>query len=334
MADASKKSAEEDEHRAEVIARVRAAAGLDPDEGPSDNEIWAAIQGFVEAFDFRYAKVVREAVAKYRPLIVGRVNPLIRKFQLKGLSAAEVAKRLVADWASRNFVTAGGFALEELAIGISADAQKSSTEGIDIQKYDQENKAHHLYVFKSGLVTRNSDILKALKTNSRKAEKLLRAGKSTESVTAHYAIAAGKTSTSFEDGVNRPSSEALWSDLTGLPNEKAVALVAAVADEAGQIVLQDTAEPMAALEELVTAYIEDPNDPGQVDWKWIEKRTLQERPSWVDEDKARHKRAVDAVKAAHPEEAADAEAVPADEGDVEAEAVLEDEEALLEGDDG
>lgn len=96
--------------------------------------------------------------------------------QLVGDSAADVATRLVDDWAARNFVTAGGFAIEELAIGVGENVEKSSTEGIDLQEYTDTGGTldYDLYVLKSGPVTQNSDILKALKTNSRKAEQLLR----------------------------------------------------------------------------------------------------------------------------------------------------------------
>lgn len=148
------------EQRAEIVARVRAAAGVKQDEGPSDERLLAGIQGFVRSFDFRYIKVIRQAVARYRPVIVGRVNPLIRKMQLVGDSAADVATRLVGDWAARNFVTAGGFAIEELAIGVGENVEKSSTEGIDLQEYTDTGGTldYDLYVLKSGPVTRNSDI--------------------------------------------------------------------------------------------------------------------------------------------------------------------------------
>ena len=300
------------------MARVRAAAGLTEGEGPSDTRLLAGIQGFVRSFDFRYIKVVRNAVAKYRPLIVGRVNPLIRKMQLEGDSAATVASRLVDDWAARNFVTAGGFAIEELAIGVGANVEKSSTEGIDLQEYTDTNGTldYDLYVLKSGPVTRNSDILKALKTNSKKAEQLLRQNRSVRSVTAHYAIATGKTSSSFEDGVNRPSSEELWAKITGLDKTRAVDLVVAMATEGGALVEQDAAEMLEGLRRLVAAYIEKPDGSGEVDWDWLVSRTMRDRKEWITEDRQRHKRALLTV-AQEQQELAEVVAIAADSPEVD-----------------
>lgn len=280
------------------MARIRQAAGLKDGEGPSDERLLAGINGFVESFDFRYIKVIREAVKKYRPLIIGRVNPLVRKMQLQGLSAADVAARLVNDWAARNFVTAGGFAIEELAIGVGDNVEKSSTEGIDLQEHTTEvdgSLTYDLYVLKSGPVTRNSDILSALKRNSKKAEKLLRQNKSVKAVMAHYAIATGKTSSSFEDGVNRPSSEELWAKITGLDKTRAVDLIVAMATEAGALVEQDAAEMLEGLRRLVQAYIEHPDQPGTVDWDWIVSRTMRDRKTWAKEDRDRHKRALEVM---------------------------------------
>jgi len=76
---------------------------------------------------------------------------------------------------------------------------------------------------------------------------LLRQNRSVRSVTAHYAIATGKTSSSFEDGVNRPSSEELWAKITGLDKSRAVDLVVAMATEAGTLVEQDAAEMLEGL---------------------------------------------------------------------------------------
>ncbi len=287
-----------DPSQRETLARIRQAAGLKDGEGPSDERLLAGINGFVESFDFRYIKVIREAVKKYRPLIIGRVNPLVRKMQLQGLSAADVAARLVNDWAARNFVTAGGFAIEELAIGVGDNVEKSSTEGIDLQEHTTEvdgSLTYDLYVLKSGPVTRNSDILSALKRNSKKAEKLLRQNKSVKAVMAHYAIATGKTSSSFEDGVNRPSSEELWAKITGLDKTRAVDLIVAMATEAGALVEQDAAEMLEGLRRLVQAYIEHPDQPGTVDWDWIVSRTMRDRKTWAKEDRDRHKRALEVM---------------------------------------
>jgi hypothetical protein len=79
----------------------------------------------------------------------------------------------VEDYNSRNFVTAGGWAIEGLASNLNQTFQKSAAKGIDLQRSDPATNEHHLYVIKSGMVTRNSDIVGALKRHSRDAEKLL-----------------------------------------------------------------------------------------------------------------------------------------------------------------
>lgn len=320
-----------DELKAEVVARIRTAARLAPDEGPSDERIIAAVEGFVRSFDFRYIEVIRKALKKYRPLLVGRINPLVRKMQLVGMSASEVAKRLVDDWAARNYVTAGGFAIEELAIGIAVNCSKSGSEGIDIQEYTDTDGYldYNLYVLKSGPVTRNSDILKSLKTNSKKAEQILRQNKSVRSVTANYAIATGKTSSGFTDGVKRPSSEELWATFTGLDEERAVDLVIAMAEEAGRFVQQETEQMLDALRKLVEAYIESETEAGVVDWEWITNRTMRDKEKWSKEDRDRHKRALGKLEAAAPStEIADAAAdAPETDTDEEFDDELEDPDA-------
>jgi hypothetical protein len=283
----------------QVVASVRVLSSLPPGDGPDDDYICAGVRGFVEAFDFRYIQVIRKSVKKYRSVIIQRINPLIRRFQLEELSAADVANRLIGDWAARNFVTAGGFAIEALAVGVSSEAQKSGTEGVDLQVFDQASATYHLYVLKSGLVTRNSDILKALKANSRKAEKILRGDKSVMGVTANYAIASGKTSsTVFEDGVQRLSTQDFWAHMTGLPPQRAVDLTLAMAAEAGRLVRQDAKESLKALQILVQCYLGDSNDPTKVDWPWVERRTMLEKQAWKEEDKARNATAVAALAAA------------------------------------
>ena len=282
-----------------VVARVRATCGIQLGSGPDDDHICAGVRGFVDAFDFRYISVVRKSVKKYRQVIVGRINPLVRRVRLEGLSCREVAERLIDDWAARNFVTAGGFAIEALAIGVAREAQKSATEGVDIQRYDPSTSSYHLFVVKSGAVTRNSDILKALKTNSKKAEKILRGDKSVAGVTANYAVATNATSgTTFEDGVRRPSSQDFWAEMTELDPDDAVDLILAMALEAGRLVRQDADHPLAAMRILVENYIEDPSRPGEVDWAWIETRTMRERSTWRTKDAERHKAAAEALKQA------------------------------------
>jgi hypothetical protein len=112
-----------------------------------------------------------------------------------------------------------------------------------------------------------------------KAEQILRQNKSVRSVTAHYAIATGKTSSGFEDGVNRPSSEELWAKFTSLDEDKAVDLIVAMAAEAGRFVQQETEEMLDGLRKLVAAYIDRDDQPGTVDWDWIATRTMRDRKS-------------------------------------------------------
>jgi hypothetical protein len=280
-----------------LVDAARQAAGVAADEGPDDDHVLAGISGFVQAFDFWYIRVVRGAVPKYRPLIIARINTFIRSWELEGLDAERAAGRLVEDYARRNFVTAGGWALEELAIAASTTMQKSAAEGMDAQRLDPTTNEYHLYVLKSGLVTRNSDIVKAIKANGRQAEKLLRQGRGTTSVHLNYAILAGKTSSTFEDGVARPSSAEFWSDALGLPEPRAHDLALAMAAEAGRLVTSDASAHIAALETLVQTYIVSPADPGQVDWEFLKRRTMQDKAVWKDEDKRRHQAAEEALRA-------------------------------------
>lgn len=284
-------------HQKQTASAIRLSAGINTGDGPDDEHIGAAVAAFVETFDFRYIKVCRESVRKYRAVIIGRINPLLRRFQLEGLSATEMSDRLVSDWAARNFVTAGGFAIEALGIALS-DARKSATKGVDLEWFDPVTNTYRLYVFKSGPVTRNSDILEALKRNTRQAESTLRADRSVLGVTANYAIASGGTSpTTFKDGVQRPSSEDLWSELTGLPPEQAVGLVLSLAAEAGALVRHDAEGPLRALRVVVCEYIATAGS-NDVDWGWIETRTMREKAVWKDGDRTRHKAAIEALAAA------------------------------------
>lgn len=178
--------------RAEVVENVRRLSGVAAGRGPDDAHLFGAVQGFMEVFDYWYVRVMRETVADYRDNIVKRINPFIRRIEFEGLGTDEVTARLVEDYNARNFVTAGGWALEELAVNVSMESQKSPAEGIDLQRHDPATGDYHLYVLKSGLVTRNSDIIKSLKANARQAERLLRQGRSTGSVHLNYAILAGR----------------------------------------------------------------------------------------------------------------------------------------------
>ena len=277
-----------------MAANVRATSGLASGKGPDDDRIADAVINFVEAFDYWYIRVMRDAVAKYRPLLIARINPFVRRIQCDGLDAAETAERIVEDYNSRNFVTAGGWAIEALATGARPDLRKSGIAGIDLDRFDASSGEYHLYVLKSGLVTRNSDIISALKRNARAAEKQLRQSKSTKSVRANYAIAAGKTTSTFEDGVWRPSSEEFWAEMFDLDNgEEAVDLALAIAVEAGRLVRRDASEHVKALRLLVADYIADRKNDAVVDWEFLARRTMRNKSTWTDEDKARHDRALE-----------------------------------------
>jgi hypothetical protein len=150
---------------------------------------------------------------------------------------------------------------------------------------------------KSGLVTRNSDIVAALKRNARQAEKLLRQGQGTGAVHAHWVVLAGKTTSSFEDGVYRPSSAEFWAAMVGLPEHEAVELVLAMAAEAGRLVRRDASVHIGALAILVEDHIARRDDLEAVDWDFIAKRTMQSADVWRTEDNARHIRAMQRLTA-------------------------------------
>lgn len=182
-----------------------------------------------------------------------------------------------------------------MAIGICKGSQKSAATGIDLQVHDPEKNSYRIYVVKSGSVTRNSDILSKLKENANKAEKIIRqGGNSSANVQKFYAIAAGKTTSTFEDGIGRPSSGQLWADLTGLSPTRAVRLMVEIARHAGVLVQRDAAAAINALAILVGSYISEPGNPANVDWDFLGMRTTQEKASWKDEDRHRH---LDAKKA-------------------------------------
>ncbi|MFL6197525.1 MAG: PmeII family type II restriction endonuclease [Thermoanaerobaculia bacterium] len=272
----------------QLLERIRSRSGIPEGRGPSDPHVIAGVRGFVQAFDYWYIRVIREAVPAYRSVIVMRINPFIRTIELEGCSADAAASKLVDDYNNRVFVTAGGWALEEMAVAVSPFAQKGSAVGIDLQWHDPETGAYHLYVLKSGLVTRNSDILKSLKDNARKAEKLLRQGRSTGRVEASYAIAAGKTSSSFEDGIRRPSSAEFWGEVMGLEPREAVELAFAIAAEAGRLVRRDASRHIQAIKLLVREYTCSSEDRSAMDWDFIRVRNMQEKELWAAEDRRRH----------------------------------------------
>lgn len=276
---------------------IRSAAGLGASEGPSNDAIASAVAEFAGQFDYWFTRVIAQSVARYRPLIVGRINALIRPIEFDGLDADAVAARLVSDYVNRNFVTAGGWAIERMAIAI-ADATgggKASSRGIDLERSDA--KGRHLYVIKSGKVTRNSDILSKLKQHARDAEKLIRQGGAKIAVFANYVVATGATSSTFEDGIHRPSSGEFWSEVTGLPEPKALALVAEIAKAAGLQVTRNTDAHIGAMVTLVRAYLSSEAEPAKVDWQFVFKLTMTKKEGWAAEDKVRHARALAALAA-------------------------------------
>jgi Type II restriction endonuclease EcoO109I len=280
-----------------VVGSVRALANLPEGVGPDDVHVAAGVRGFANAFTYWYGRVISHAVPDYRNLIIKRINPFIRRIQLDGLDVKESARRLVEDYDSRNFVTAGGWALEQLASDASLDAQKSAAEGIDLQRFDPATGNQYLYVLKSGLVTRNSDIVKALKRNSRQAEKLLRQDKSGGMIVANWVVLAGKTQSSFEDGVRRPSSAEFWGEILGLGESDGVALALAMSAVAGQLLRNDLEEHLDALRLVVGDYMAERDNDETVDWEFIARRNMQTLQNWQAEDRKRHKRAMDRLAA-------------------------------------
>lgn len=294
---------------------MRALAPVTGESGPDDAHIAAGVRGFADAFDYWYTRVIREAVPAYRNLIIKRINPFVRRLQLDGLDATTAARRLVEDYDSRNFVTAGGWALEALASDASRDAQKSPAEGIDLQRFDPEANTYHLYVLKSGIVTRNSDIVSALKRNSRQAERLLRQGRSTGAVVANWAVVANKTSSTFEDGVRRPSSAEFWGEVLALDESEAVDLALAMAGVAGRLVLNDAERHLKALKILVADYVAERENAAVVDWEFVARRNMQTPDRWRSEDSERHARASQCLAATGYQLATRSSRSAADESD-------------------
>lgn len=284
-----------DSSPSESVQRIRLQAHLSSGEGPTDEKIEAAINAFAEQLHFWFTRVIEEAVPKYRKIIVGRINALIRPIEFDGVAASVVASRLVADYVNRNFVTAGGWAIEKMAISIGKDNTKAIARGIDLHRVDQDGN-HHLYVIKSGTVTRNSDILKQLKVHARDAERLIRQGGAKVGVFANYAVATGATKSTFEDGIYRPSSGTFWSEVTDLPETKALALVSEVAKAGGLRTTHNTDVHIGALVTLVKSYIAVPSGT-DVDWPFLFNVTMSEKSLWKSEDVRRHEQALDALKA-------------------------------------
>jgi hypothetical protein len=119
----------------DIVRAIREAIGISDQRYP-DAQIIAGVRGFAREFHYWYDRVLTRAVPKYRSLIVDRINPLVRGMEFDGMGAHEVSTRLVQDYARRNFVTAGGWALEQLAIAGSPTLTKSAAAGIDAEKHE------------------------------------------------------------------------------------------------------------------------------------------------------------------------------------------------------
>lgn len=236
------------------------------------------------------------AVHDYRKLIVARINPFVRQVEFQGQSASAVSERLVLDYSNRNFVTAGGWAIEKMAIALGSNNAKAAAEGIDLHRIDPKTGDQHLYVIKSGSVTRNSDILKALKAHAQKAEKLINQGGGKNRVFANYAVATCATTSTYHDHIYRPSSAQFWSEVTELEPSKALDLVREIARAAGRVIKMDSKPHTDALTLLTTNYIETEPGSNEVDWAFIFDRNMREKSSWADEDSKRHKRAREALQ--------------------------------------
>lgn len=274
---------------------VRQKAGLDQGHGPTDENIEAAVAGFAHQFHYWYTRVMANAVHDYRKLIIARINPFVRQVEFQGQAADAVSERLVLDYSNRNFVTAGGWAIEKMAIALGANNAKAAAEGIDLHRIDPRTGDQHLYVIKSGTVTRNSDILKALKAHAQKAEKLINQGGGKNRVFANYAVATCATSSTYHDYIYRPSSAQFWSEITDLPPSQALDLVREIARAAGRVIKMDSKPHTDALTLLTGAYIETEPGSNEVDWSFLFDRNMRERKSWAAEDAKRHKQARDAL---------------------------------------
>lgn len=285
---------------AELVARVRDRADLPHGErGPTDEDIARGVRGFVRQFAYWYNRVLDDALREYESRIIGRINPMIRGMELEGLDSTEAARRLVADYAHRNYVTAGGWALEQLAIDGSPRLRKSTATGIDAEWEEPgPPKVVHLYVLKSGVVTRNSDILAQLKAHGSHAQKLLMQTDRNSFVRVHYVQMTGQRSSSFHDGVHRPSSAEFWAQAFGLEGDerKAIDLAVAMAQEAGGLLRSLSDRGMHAIELAVAAYIASKDDAMEVDWEFLAQRNMIKSSSFKSEGERRVRAARRAVE--------------------------------------
>ncbi|WP_433127734.1 PmeII family type II restriction endonuclease [Micromonospora sp. CA-240977] len=289
---------------AEIVTSVRQRAGLlGRNDGPSDAHIVQGVRGFAREFTYWYGRVLEEAIPKFHNLVTSRINPMIRGMEYEGLPLAEVVRGLVGDYARRNYVTAGGWAIEQLAIAGSPRLHKSSAAGIDAEWHEAgATPVSNLYVIKSGTVTRNSDILKALKSHGQEAQKRLIQTNKKAVVRVHYVVTAGRRKSGYEDGVYRPSSAEFWAQAFALENEKeAVDLALAMSQQAGELLKQsDAATHIRGMESAVAAYLANPASPAQVDWEFLAQFNMLKDPELEKDHKNRLARAKAAVmKAGH-----------------------------------
>ena len=158
----------------------------------------------------------------------------------------------------------------------------------------------NLYVIKSGTVTRNSDILKALKTHGQEAQKRLLQTDKRAIVRVYYIVTAGQKSSTFHDGVHRPSSAEFWAQTFAIDDEKqAIDLALAMAQEAGTLLSRFANEDaLRALETAVAAFIASADDPTAVDWEFLAERNMIGSDEVRADSKLRHARAQQAAKIA------------------------------------
>ena len=272
----------------EAAQALRLKAGLIGDEGPSAANVRAALDVYVRQFDWWYGKQWQTILGNYVTRIVRRVNPFVRRAQHGDCSSRDLAEAVVGDWDSRNFVTAGGQALEALAIAIGKNCQKAIAEGVDIQRVEPGDPSKlHLYTVKSGAVTRNTDIVSKMKINLRKAEKLARQNPGMGTVRLSYATCVGTLATTLADGVYRPSSAQFWSEVMELPEDKAVRLLWAVTEDAAQWI-QWPERNRRALIDQVTVYVGVVGAPERVDWEFLVRVVTQPPSAYRAEHVTRH----------------------------------------------
>ena len=292
---------------AELADNVRKRCSLRKGQGPSDEDIARAVINFAKAFDYWYTRVLKDTVSSYRARLISRINPVVRRFQYEALNCQDFSARIVEDYDRRNFVTAGGWALETLALSIRPESldgsgrgsrtSKSEGTGIDIRVHNSSKNQYSFYVLKSGTVTRNSDILDKLKHNLKRARALVLQNNSRASVTLNMAVCTGRIKKSDpSDEIRRPSSAEFWSEIIGLAEEKALNLISAIVSEAHSVHDREVRDHVRALETLVSAYLSKKDAPEIVDWDFLNQRNFQAKQLWSEEDRERHKRATSILK--------------------------------------